>query len=71
MSAAEFPWFGMAEVMLMKSDDELAGCWRELPKDARQADAAFRQIGARWLDGAEVMAAMIHHNGAGAGSRRG
>jgi hypothetical protein len=59
VSAAEFPWFGMAEVMLAKSDDELAGFWRECFGDALKMTAAFQQICARWLDGAEAMAAMV------------
>lgn len=59
VSAEEFPWFGMAEVMLLKSDEELVSTWREVPEAARLVAKAFEQIGARWLDGAEAMAAMI------------
>jgi hypothetical protein len=59
VSAAEFPWFGIAETMLPKSDEEIADIWRELPEVAQQGLAAFQQIGARWLDGAEAIAAML------------
>jgi hypothetical protein len=59
VSAEEFPWFGMAEVMLVKSDEELVGAWRELPDATRLAAEAFRQICARWLNGAEAMATAI------------
>jgi hypothetical protein len=48
----------MAEVMLAKSDEELAGFWSEFPGDALKTTAAFRQICARWLDGAEAMVAI-------------
>jgi hypothetical protein len=60
VSAAEFPCFGMAEMMLQKSDEELADAWRELPEEIQQATRAFQEIAARWLDGAEAMAAMVH-----------
>jgi hypothetical protein len=60
VSADEFPWFGMAEVMLQKSDEELADAWRDIPEAAQLTTKAFQEIGARWLDGAEAMAAIMH-----------
>jgi hypothetical protein len=60
VSEAEFPWFGMAEVMLHKSDDELAATWRDLPEEAQKSTTIFEKIGLRWLDGAEAMTAMMN-----------
>jgi hypothetical protein len=58
-STEEFPWHGMAEVMLPLGDAEIDGLWRDNPGAALRAYEAFRSIGLRWLAGAETMAGMM------------